>query len=163
VVLVGGALVLTGGDDSDEDTSAPAADTSETEAPADDGEGATDEPAAEDDSAPAPATDPSATPQATVEAFFAAARSGDCQGMIDLMAPEAFAPDETPADAVTECQADAEGRASIAELEVVDIAPVSETGDTAVVAVTATLDGETNTQELPLRSVDGSWRIVAFE
>jgi len=168
VVVVGGALVIAGGGD---DTSAPASD----EAPSDES-GETDEPSASDTSdadsgsgggdetepdAPAPA-DATATPEAAAEALFAAARAGDCETLIGLLAPEAFGTVD-PAAAIAECEADAGGRASMAELEIVDVSLVSETGDQAVVAVTAMVDGEPSTEELPLRRVDGAWLVVSLE
>ena len=85
---------------------------------------------------------------------------GDCEAIVELTAPQAFGPDETPDDVVADCLADAEGRAELAELEIEEIVPVSESGDEAVVAVTGTLDGETSTNELPLRRVDGDWLVL---
>ena len=168
VAIVGGAVVLAGGDDGDEEPGAPTtAESSADDAGAgsdpDDatGPGPADE-GTDDEAAPAGAASPD-TPEATVEALFAAFRAGDCQGVVDLMAPEAFGPDEAPADVVADCQVDESGRAAIAGIEIVDITPVSESGDDAVVSVTATLDGETSTQELPLRRVDGDWKVASLD
>jgi hypothetical protein len=135
--VVGGAVIATRGSDDDE-TSTPAS------ADAPDG-----------DEAPA-------TPEAAAEALFAAARTGDCEAVIELMAPEAFGPGTSPQEAVAECEADVEGRANLAELEIVDITLVSESENDAVVAVTGTVDGETSTEEVPLRRVDGTWMVAAL-
>jgi hypothetical protein len=135
--VVGGVVIAAGGSDDDE-TGAPA-------------------------SADAPAGDEApATPEAAAEALFAAARAGDCEAVIELMAPEAFGPDTSPQEAVADCEADVEGRANLAELEIVDITLVSESGNDAVVAVTGTVDGETSTEEVPLRRVDGTWMVAAL-
>jgi hypothetical protein len=136
VAVVGGGVLATGGGDDDTGTPASADATDADEAPA--------------------------TPEAAAEALFAAARAGDCEAVIDLMAPEAFGPGATPEEAIAECEADVEGRANLAELEIVDITLVSESGNDAVVAVTGTVDGETSTEEVPLRRVDGTWMVAAL-
>lgn len=157
VAVVGGVVLATGGDDEDE-TSTPAS----ADAPADD-EAEADADGSGDGGSSAPAADEApATPEAAAEALFAAARAGDCEAVIGLMAPEAFGPGDTPAEAVAECEADVEGRANLAELEIVDITLVSESGNDAVVAVTGTVDGETSTEELPLRRVDGTWMVASL-
>jgi len=157
VAVVGGVVLATGGDDEDE-TSTPAS----ADAPADD-EAEADGDGSADGGSSAPAADEApATPEAAAEALFAAARAGDCEAVIGLMAPEAFGPGDTPAEAVAECEADVEGRANLAELEIVDITLVSESGNDAVVAVTGTVDGETSTEELPLRRVDGTWMVASL-
>jgi hypothetical protein len=157
VAVVGGVIVATGGDDEDE-TSTPAS----ADAPADD-EAESDGAGSDDDGSSDPAADDApATPEAAAEALFAAARAGDCEAVIGLMAPEAFGPGDTPAEAVAECEADVEGRANLAELEIVDITLVSESGNDAVVAVTGTVDGETSTEELPLTRVDGAWMVASL-
>jgi hypothetical protein len=134
---VGGGVIAIGGDDDDETGTPASADATDA------------------DEAPA-------TPEAAAEALFAAARAGDCEAVIDLMAPEAFGPGATPEEAIAECEADVEGRANLAELEIVDITLVSESGNDAVVAVTGTVDGETSTEEVPLRRVDGTWMVAAL-
>jgi hypothetical protein len=157
VAVLGGVVLATGGDDEDE-TSTPAS----ADAPTDD-EAEADGDGSGDGGSSAPAADEApATPEAAAEALFAAARAGDCEAVIGLMAPEAFGPDDTPADAVAECEADVEGRANLADLEIVDITLVSESGNDAVVAVTGTVDGETSTEELPLRRVDGTWMVASL-
>jgi hypothetical protein len=141
IALVGGAIVLAGAGDDDDDGDAPASE------------------AAPDEAGP----DASATPEEVTAALFDAARAGDCEAVIELMAPDAFDAGDTPATAVAECEADDEGRELMAGLDVVDISLVSETGDRAVVAVTATVDGETSTEEMPLQRVDGEWLVATLD
>jgi hypothetical protein len=157
VAVVGGIVVATGGDDEDE-TSTPAS----ADAPADDEADADGAGADDGDSSEPAADDAPATPEAVAEALFAAARAGDCEAVIGLMAPEAFGPGDTPAGAVAECEADVKGQANLAELEIVDITLVYESGNDAVVAVTGTVDGETSTEELPLTRVDGTWMVASL-
>ena len=76
--------------------------------------------------------------------------------------PRRSGPATPAAEAVAECEADVEGRANLAELEIVDISLVSESGNDAVVAVTGTVDGETSTEELPLQRADGAWMVASL-
>ena len=113
------------------------------------------------DAAPGDAED---TPEDVVAALFDAAQAGDCEGLIEVMVPDTFdTPGDSPEQAIAACEADTEGRAELAELDVVDISLVSESGDEAVVEVTAVVEGETSSKELELQRVDGAWLISSLD
>ena len=151
IAVVGGVLVVTGGDDSVETS-----------------EGADDEPDADGQDVPdagseVGTTDIPDTPEAVVAAFFDAVEAGDCEAIVEFVVPETFTSvGDSPEQAIADCEADPEGRADVAELDVLDVSLVSETGDEAVVSVTAIVDGETGTRELETQRVDGTWLISSL-
>lgn len=153
IVVAGGVVVATGGDDED-DTSAPTSEQApaDEQPPADEGaSGAAPEPGA------AEAND---SPVASAEAFFAAVSSSDCAGIVEMMTPESYGPDgETAQQAVDECERDATGTAAAAAADFGAIELVSEDGDEALISVTMTSGGEQTERELPLRRVDGEWKL----
>jgi hypothetical protein len=100
------------------------------------------------------------TPVEVAEAFFTAVEQGDCETIIAHMTAESFSTDgQTPEQAVAECEADEEGLTAIASAEFWTVEPVSEQGDRASVAVTVVTGGEESVRELPLRRVDGVWKM----
>jgi hypothetical protein len=158
IAVVGGVLVVAGGDDSDE-TSEVADDE-----PADGGEPDADAPDASDAGSEVGTADIPDTPEAVVTAFFDAVEAGDCEAIVEFVVPETFTSvGDSPEQAIADCEADAEGRAEVAELDVLDVSLVSETGDDAVVSVTALVDGETGTRELEVQRVDGTWLISSLD
>jgi hypothetical protein len=167
VALVGAGVVVAGGDDE------PAANESSADDPATSG-GASDDPAgdnagddagddadgageAPDDGLPG-ADDES--PVEVAEAFFAAATSGDCAGVVDRMTVESYSTEgQTAAEAVDECEDDVAGAAALAEAEFGPVELVSEDGDRAVVSVTVGAGDDAVEREMPMRRIDGEWKM----
>jgi hypothetical protein len=117
----------------------------------------------DDEPSPARDTPPAAeaSPVDAAQAYLDAAERADCAGMVDALTEESWGPDgETADEAVEECRLDLEQDAS--QLDGIDFGAVelvSEVGDAAVVTVEATVDGATTSRELPLRRVDGKWKV----
>jgi hypothetical protein len=171
IVAAGGVVLATGGDD--DDTAAPAAgETSADETPA--GEtSADDTPAGETSADETPASEAPAedgapvdaaggeSPVEVADAFFAAAESGDCDGMVDRMTLESFSAEGlTPEQALAECESDvAGGGTGLAGASFGEVTLVSEQGDQATVAVDVVLAGEQVHEEFPLRLIDGEWKL----
>jgi hypothetical protein len=179
IVLAGGVVLATGGDDTS-DTASPPADESPTEGEPPAG-GAADDGTENDDTASGTADDgtvgddlpgtadapagaapaPSAgdeSPVEVAEAFFDAVDSGDCAGVVGRMTPESLDNlDQTPDAAIADCEADNDGAAAAAAAEWGDVRLVSENGDRATVAVTVRVGAEETERDLPLRRVDGEW------
>jgi hypothetical protein len=153
IVIAGAVVVATGGD-------GPA-----TETTAEDGNSATDEGPPTGSGRDTPVSSPGAgdqpdTPVEVAEAFFTAVEQGDCEAIIAHMTVESFSTDgQTPEQAVAECEADEEGLTAITSAEFWKVEPVSEQGDRASVAVTVVTGGEEIVRELPLRRVDGVWKM----
>ena len=100
------------------------------------------------------------SPEDAVKDFFDAAKDGDCQGMMELITTGSFAGAE-PEQALAECEASFEaGEDFFSPGDTLDSVKVkSEDGDTAVVSVTSTTDGEATTDDLNLRKEDDKWKI----
>lgn len=100
------------------------------------------------------------SPEDAVSDFFDAAKDGDCQGMMGLITTGSFA-GTPPEQALAECEASFEaGEDFFTPGDTLDSVEVkSEDGDTAVVAVTSTTEGEQTTDDLNLRKEDGKWKI----
>jgi hypothetical protein len=171
VIVAAGVVLATGGDD--DDTPAPAADETPADAPVA-GETPADEasageaPADEASAGEAPAEDGAPvdaagdeSPVEVADAFFAAAASGDCAGMVDRMTLESFSAEGlTPEQAIAECESDvAGGGTGLAGASFGEVTLVSEQGDQATVAVDVVLAGEQVHEEFPLRLIDGMWKL----
>ncbi|MGH9214382.1 MAG: hypothetical protein ACRD2C_27505 [Acidimicrobiales bacterium] len=129
VVVVGGFVLLGGGDDRD------------------DGSGG------EGDGDPA---------QVLVD-FLAASNAGDCTTAMGLLTEASVAVTGGAGlpEAIAACEAELAGGGEMvgAGVTVSDTEVVSNDGTTAVVAITATVDGSTETTEMTLRDENGAWRI----
>jgi hypothetical protein len=177
MVVAGAVVVATGGDDpgtetSAEDGSSPDQSSDQSSGAGepssggdDDGDSGADESPPAGSGPDSPVSSPSAgdqpgTPVEVAEAFFTAVEQGDCETIIAHMTVESFSTDgQTPAQAVAECEADEEGLLAISSAEFWKVEPVSEQGDRATVAVTVVAGGEESVRELPLRRVDGVWKM----
>jgi hypothetical protein len=176
LAVAGIAVVATGGSD-DTDTAAPAADesTGSADGPATDAEagddagtagadsgddaGAGDEEAvgAADGAAPSASGD---SPVEVAEEFFGAVADADCADVIGLMTAESYNRDgATAAEAIADCENDPAGTAMISAADYDDVELVSQDGERATVNVTVTVDGGTAVQQIPLRRVDGEWKV----
>jgi hypothetical protein len=117
----------------------------------------------DDEASPARDTPPVAevSPVDAAQAYLDAAERADCAGMVDALTEESWSPhSETADEAVDECRRDLEQDAT--QLDGIDFGAVelvSEEGDAAVVTVEATVDGATTSRELPLRRIDGAWKV----
>jgi hypothetical protein len=101
-------------------------------------------------------------PAQVVAEFFAAAKAGDCQGMLDLMTEETWQeqPELTAEQAIEDCESEMEsGEPTFESLEVGNIEVVSETDDTATVSVELTLLEQSATDEVMLIRRDGVWMV----
>jgi hypothetical protein len=177
MVVAGAVVVATSGDDpgtetSAEDGSSPdqsSGQSSGAGAPSsggdDDGDSGADEGPPAGSGPDSPVSSPSAgeqpgTPVEVAGAFFSAVEQGDCETIIAHMTVESFSTDgQTPEQAVAECEADEEGLLAISSAEFWKVEPVSEQGDRATVAVTVVAGGEESVRELPLRRIDGVWKM----
>lgn len=99
------------------------------------------------------------SPVEVTEQFFAAVAAGDCADLIALMTPESYGPGQTAEEAIDECETDAFGTAAVAAADFDDVELVSERGDEARVTVTMTVGNSVTDSELPLRRVDGEWKM----
>jgi hypothetical protein len=163
VALVGAVVVVAGGDDepatseSSADDPAAAGDSSDDPAGDDAGDDAGSAGEAPGDGLPGAADE---SPVEVAEAFFAAATSGDCAGVVDRMTVESYSTEgQTAAEAVDECEDDVVGAAALAEAEFGPVELVSEDGDRAVVAVTVGAGDEAVEREMPMRRIDGEWKM----
>ena len=100
------------------------------------------------------------SPEDAVSDFFAAAQDRDCQSMMDLITTESFAGAD-PQQVLAQCEAALDaGEDFFTPGDTLDNVEVtSEDGDTAVLAVTSTTEGEQTTDEVNLRKEDGDWKI----
>jgi hypothetical protein len=181
VALAGIVVVATGGSDGP-DTAAPAADEptgsadgSAADAEADEGAGAGDDQAGDDAGAgdgeageqgtsggaggAGPAAS-GASPVEVAEEFFDAVADADCAEVVGLMTAESYNRDgATAAEAIAECENDPAGTAMISAADWDDVELVSQDGERATVAVTVTVDDRNTVEQIPLRRVDGEWKI----
>jgi hypothetical protein len=141
VLVVGaGAVLLFTGDDDDDDTASG---------------GGEDTPAGED--APEDGDD---SPEAAVTSYFEAFADGDCDQMAGLLTDESLVQDgQTAEETVALCEQSFEDTRMDLDFTLDDVTTVSEEDDTATVEVTATAQGQTNTQTVPLVREDGRWKI----
>jgi hypothetical protein len=171
VALVGAVVVVAGGDDEPATSESSADDPAAAGEPSDDaagddpaGDSAGDDAGDADSAGEAPGDGlPGAADESPVEvaeAFFAAATSGDCAGVVDRMTVESYSTEgQTAAEAVDECEDDVAGAAALAEAEFGPVELVSEDGDRAVVAVTVGAGDEAVEREMPMRRIDGEWKM----
>jgi hypothetical protein len=139
VVGVGAVVLLSGGDDDSSD----AAGGNDSGGESGDAGGAGD-------------------PAQAVEDFLAATGAGDCPAAMELVTESSLSLyGGSYADAVTACQAavdSGEGLAG-ADMSVEGTEVTSNDGTTAVVALSATADGETETTDVTVRNEGGSWKV----
>ncbi|HMG40123.1 MAG TPA: DUF4878 domain-containing protein [Acidimicrobiales bacterium] len=105
-------------------------------------------------------SDSGSSPEDALNDFFAAAQDGDCAGMMDLITTSSFAGADL--DQVrSECEASIEAGDNIFSPgdSIDSIETKSEEGNTAVLTVATTTDGEQTTDEITLRKEDGDWKI----
>jgi hypothetical protein len=177
VAAVAGIAVLATGGSDETDTAAPAADEasgsddgSATDADAGDDAGTADGGSGDDAGAAdedavggAEGAAPSASGGSPVEAaeeFFDAVADADCADVIGLMTPESYNRDgATAAEAIADCENDPAGTAMISAADYDDVELVSQDGERATVNVTVTVDGGDAVQQIPLRQVDGEWKV----
>ena len=152
IVVLGGIVVATRGDD---DTAAPASSV-------DDGDGGDGNSADPGGGTATTATAPPAAPGPVdaMASFVAAVNRRDCSALVDLLVADTFA-GETREAAVDACNSEfSSGTSDLDAVTFGTVTPVSEDGDTAVVAVEVTARGQTTSQPFPMRRVDGVWRVV---
>jgi hypothetical protein len=185
IAVAGIAVVATGGSD-DTDTAAPADESTESadgsagdanaDADAGIGEAGASDPEAGDDAGAGDAeageqgtgggadgAGPSASgdsPVEVAEEFFAAVADANCAEVVGLMTPESYDRDgATAAEAIAECENDPAGTAMISAADWDDIELVSQDGERATIAVTITVDDRNTVEQIPMRRVDGEWKV----
>jgi hypothetical protein len=181
VLAVAGIAVVATGDSDDTDTAAPAADEStgpadgSTAAEAGDDAGTADTESGDDAAAgdedtgdeeavggaqgAGPATSGD-SPVEVAEDFFGAVAAADCAEVVGLMTPESYNRDgATAAEAIADCENDPAGTAMVSAADYDDVELVSQDGERATVNVTVTVDDGDAVQQIPLRRVDGEWKI----
>jgi hypothetical protein len=150
IVVLGGIVVATRGDD---DTVAPASSVGD----GDGGDGSSADPAGGTATTAPPAAP---GPVDAMASFVAAVNRRDCSALVDLLVADTFA-GETREAAVDACNSEfSSGTSDLDAVTFGAVTPVSEDGDTAVVAVEVTARGQTTSQPFPMRRVDGVWRVV---
>lgn len=104
--------------------------------------------------------DSGSNPEDAVNDFVNAAKDRDCAELISLITTESFAGADRD-QVLSECQSSFEsGEGFISPGDTIDsVKTKSENGDTAVVTVVSTTDGEQSSDEITLRKQDGKWKI----
>lgn len=101
----------------------------------------------------------SGRPEDVASAYFDAFAAEDCETMTSLVTQESLGSGEVSLDdAISTCE-DSFAAEGVSDFLVEQIEVVDENDDTAVLSVSATVDGEPDTKQVTMRKEDGVWKI----
>lgn len=107
------------------------------------------------------------SPVGAVQRLYDAIERKDCDAMIGLMSENLLSDGgtATPTDALAECEGDMAEEEEEFSMEGVDLdfALASQSGDTAVVEMTARFMGDSFTSTVDVVREDGQWKVDSFE